>query len=145
MKNKLQAAEQLRAVLQMFAQSLPDEKAMEVATIYPKFKLGVLYKKDIIFSYGENEVGDPQLYRVNQEHTSSEQWIPGAEGTTALYTAIGLNESGYPIWSQPSGEHDAYDIGDIVDYKGTLYRSKINGNTYSPEVYPNGWEIYVEE
>ena len=44
------------------------------------------------------------------------------------------------VWSAPTGAHDAYNAGDIVDYNGTLYKSLINGNTYSPEAYPAGWE-----
>ena len=37
----------------------------------------------------------------------------------------------------PSNE---YNIGDIVDYNGTLYKSLIDGNVWSPEEYPAGWE-----
>ena len=28
-----------------------------------------------------------------------------------------------------------------VMYKGVLYRSKINGNVWSPEAYPDAWEV----
>ncbi len=136
--NKLQKAEQLRRALQMFAQSLSNEDAMEVATVFPKYEVGKAYKKGVIFNFGENGVGDPQLYRVEQPHTSQADWIPS--DNRALYTPIGLNESGYPIWSKPTGVHDAYNEGDIVDYNGTLKRSKINGNTYSPDEYPDAWE-----
>ena len=140
--NRLQAAEQLRKALQMFAQSLTDEQAMEVATVYPAYQVGKAYKTDEMFTYGLNEVGDPQLYRVVQDHTSQEDWTP--DNTPALYTAIGLTEAGYPVWSQPTGAHDAYNIGDIVDHNGTLYKSLIDGNVYSPEAYPAGWEVYSE-
>ena len=142
--NKLQMAEQLRRALQMFAQSLSDEDAMEVATVFPKYEVGKNYKKGVIFTYGENSVGDPQLYRVEQPHTSQADWIPSDKDNRALYTPIGLNDSGYPIWSKPTGAHDAYNTGDIVDYNGTLKRSKINGNTYSPDEYPDAWEDVVE-
>lgn len=136
--NKLQIAEQLRRALQMFVRSLSDEEAMEVATVYPQYEVGKAYKVDDIFTYGENNVGDPQLYRVVQAHTSQEDWIPSA--VASLYTPIGLTEEGYPIWSQPTGAHDSYALGDIVEYNGTLYKSLINGNTYSPDAYPAGWE-----
>lgn len=142
--NKLQMAEQLRRALQMFAQSLSDEDAMEVATVFPKYEVGKNYKKGVIFTYGENSVGDPQLYRVEQPHTSQADWIPSDKDSRALYTPIGLNDSGYPLWSKPTGAHDAYNEGDIVDYNGTLKRSKINGNTYSPDEYPDAWEDVVE-
>lgn len=140
--NKLQMAEQLRKALQMFAQTLTDEEAMEIPTVYPSFKVGKVYKANEMFIYGVNNVGDPQLYRVVSEHTSQEDWIPNV--TPALYTPIGLNNEGYPVWSRPTGAHDAYNVGDIVDYNGVLYMSLIDGNVYSPDEYPTGWEIYTE-
>lgn len=141
MRNREQAAEQLRRTLQIFAQTLPDEKALEVATVYPAYKVGVAYEADELITYGENGTGDPQLYRVVQAHTSQEDWKPDA--TASLYTPIGLNADGYPIWSKPTGAHDAYNIGDIVEYNETLYRSLIDGNVYSPDEYPAGWEVYT--
>ena len=140
--NKLQAAEQLRKALQMFAQTLTDEEAMEVATVYPAYEVGKAYTVDVMFTYGENSVGDPQLYRVVQNHTSQEDWTP--DKTPSLYVPIGLDEDGYPIWSRPTGAHDAYNTGDIVDYNGVLYKSLIDGNTYSPDEYPAGWEKVTE-
>lgn len=139
MNKKLQTWEQIGRALQMFAQSLPAEAAMEVATLYPPYKVGKSYKADEFFTFGKNEVGDPQLYKVVQDHTSQEDWKPS--DTPSLYEPIGLNESGYPIWSKPSGAHDAYNSGDIVDYDGALYKSLIDGNVYSPEEYPAGWEV----
>lgn len=142
MINKLQAAEQFRKALQMFAASLNDEQAMEVATIYNPWAVNKTYTVGDYLIYGENSVGDPQLYKVAQAHTSQTDWT--LDTTPALYVAIGLDEKGYPIWSQPTGAHDAYNIGDIVDYNGTLYESVIDGNIYSPETYPAGWKTYVK-
>ena len=34
--------------------------------------------------------------------------------------------------------------GDIVSYKEKLYKSLIDGNTWSPDEYPQGWEEYEE-
>ena len=136
---EMKAAEQSRKALQMYAQTLGDEEAMEIATMYPKYEVGKAYKEKELLTYGFNSVGDPQLYRVVQAHTSQEDWVPSS--TPALYTPIGLDEEGYPIWSKPTGAHDAYNTGDIVDYNGTLYKSLIDGNIYSPEEYPAGWEM----
>ena len=137
--NKLQMAEQFRKALQMFAASLSDEKAMEVASIYDGWLIGKSYEVGTFVTYGENSVGDPQLYKVVQAHTSQADWTP--DKTPSLYVAIGLSDEGYPTWSKPTGAHDAYNIGDIVDYNGTLYKSTINGNIWSPDEYPQGWEI----
>lgn len=138
--NKKQAAEQLRRAIQIFVQTLTDNEALEVSTIYPSYEVGKEYKADEMISYGENNVGDPQLYRVAQAHTSQEDWKP--DQTPALYTPIGLTEDGYPIWARPTGAHDAYSQGDIVEYNGKLYKSLIDGNVYSPDEYPDGWELY---
>ena len=48
------------------------------------------------------------------------------------------------IWSKPTGAHDAYNKGDIVNYNGKLYQSTIDGNTWSPDEYPAGWVEYTE-
>lgn len=141
--DKRQLTEQTRRALQMFVQSLPDEQALEVAAVFPKYKAGKTYEVGELFTYGENSVGDPQLYKVAQAHASAEEWTP--DTNPALYTPIGLNESGYPVWSQPTGAHDAYNTGDVVDYTGTLYRSLIDGNVYSPDAYPAGWEVYQDK
>ena len=140
--NRMQAAEQLRKALQMFAATLTNEQAVEIATVYPKWAEGVAYQVDDIVSYGENGVGDPQLYRVVQAHTSQADWTPDA--TASLYDAFGLDEQGYPVWSQPTGAHDAYNTGVIVNYNGTLYKALIDGNVWAPDAYPAGWEVYTE-
>lgn len=140
--NKLQSAEQLRKALQMFAQTLTDDEAMEVATVYPAWATATAYKVDEMVTYGENEVGDPQLYRCIQAHTSQDDWTPDV--AVSLWSAIGLAPDDIPIWSQPTGSHDAYNTGDRVHYPTAddpVYESLIDGNVYSPEAYPQGWQI----
>lgn len=136
------AAEQTRKALQLFCQTLDDDKALEVATVFPAYEVGRAYAVGDMFSYGKNSTGDPQLYKVVQAHTSQADWKPDA--TPALYTAIGLTPAGYPIWSKPTGAHDAYNKGDVVSYNEKLYKSLIDGNTWSPDEYPAGWELYTE-
>lgn len=140
--NKLQVWEQIGRALQMFAQTLTEEHALEIATVFPKHIIGKTYNAGEMFTYGTNSTGDPQLYKVVQAHTSQEDWKPDV--TPSLYTPIGLNEKGYSVWSRPSGAHDAYNTGDIVDYNGILYKSLIDGNTYSPEEYPSGWTVAAD-
>lgn len=111
---------------------------MEVVAVFDPWQIGKAYAVDDYLTYGINGVGDPQLYKVAQNHTSQSDWTP--DTVPALYTPVGLDEYGYPVWSQPTGAHDAYDKGDIVNYNGTLYRSTMDGNTYAPDVYPAGWE-----
>lgn len=139
--NKLQMGEQFFRALQMFAASLSDEKALEVATIYDPWKTGKVYAVGDYVTFGANSVGDPQLYKVISPHTSAAEWTPDV--AVSLYDAIGLNNEGFPVWSQPSGAHDAYNTGDIVEHNGTLYISEVDGNTWEPGVY--GWVEYAKE
>lgn len=136
--NRLQMAEQFRKALQMFAMSLDEEKAMEVATVFDPWEIGKAYSVGDFLIYGVNGVGDPQLYKVVQAHTSQAEWTPNT--AVSLYVAIGLDEQGYPVWSQPTGAHDAYNKGDIVDDKGKLYESLIDGNTYVPGTDDRWWK-----
>ena len=140
--NKKQMMDQFAMAVRMFAQSLGDEEAMQIATIYNPWKENTLCKQGSYLTHGTNAVGDPQLYKVNQTHMASALYPPGSVGSEALYTAIGLDDSGYPVWSQPTGVHDAYDTGDIANYNGTLYESLIDGNTTVPGTDDRYWRIY---
>ncbi len=136
----LEQAKAIREAMDVAGALLDDEMALECVRLYRQYEVGKAYKKDEFFTYGVNGVGDPQLYKVVKDHTSQADWLP--DQNRSLYTPIGLDDSGYPVWSQPTGAHDAYNEGDIVNYNGTLYRSRINGNTWSPDAYPAGWEVY---
>lgn len=144
--DKLQAARELRRAIQLALSTLDPEEhtqtLLEVPTVFPVYEVGRAYKIKDVFSYGTNTVGDPQLYQVLQAHTSAEQWPP--DTATSLYKKIGVSSSGYPEWVQPLGATDAYKKGDIVSYKGKLYRSTIDGNVWAPDAYPAGWEAYQE-
>lgn len=143
--NMNQAALEIRKALQYFANTLDVETQLdmilEIPSVFPTYAVGVKYKTKDLFSYGVNEVGDPQLYQVLQDHTSAEEWTPDA--ATGLYKAVGVTEDGYAEWVQPLGASDAYNTGDIVSYNGVLYRSLIDGNTWAPDAYPAGWEEYT--
>lgn len=142
MNNKQEALE-IRKALQIFLATLDvdtnTEDMLEVASVFPKYTVGKAYKIKEVFSYGENSVGDPQLYQVLQDHTSSAEWTP--DTAVSLYKKIGITEDGYPEWVQPLGASDAYNTGDVVSYNGVLYRSTIDGNVWSPDAYPTGWEV----
>ena len=137
---------ELRKALQFFLETLDAEndleKVMEVASIYPSYAVGKAYKTKEVFSYGENAVGDPQLYQVLQDHTSAEEWTP--DTATSLYKAIGVTDGGVPEWVQPLGASDAYNTGDRVSYNGVVYESTIDGNVWAPDVYPAGWKEITE-
>ena len=105
---------------------------MEVSTVYPSWQTNTAYKVNEMVTFGENEVGDPQLYRCIQAHTSQADWTPDI--AVSLWSAIGLAPDMIPVWSQPTGSHDAYNIGDRVHYPtkdDPVYESTVDGNNAS--------------
>jgi hypothetical protein len=138
----MEQAYAIREAMDVAGATLTEEQALTCVRLYKPWTVGKWYNIGDFLTYGENGVGDPQLYKVNIEHTAQADWTPDA--TPNLYTAIGLDEEGYPLWSQPTGAHDAYNKGDIVNYNGVLYESVIDGNAHSPDAYPAGWVVHVE-
>ncbi len=138
--NKLQSALELRKALQMFLSTLDveteSEKILSVPSVFPKYEIGKNYKTKDVFGYGENAVGDTQLYLVLQDHTSSEEWTP--DTAPSLYKKIGVTDEGIPEWVQPLGATDSYNTGDIVFYNGKTYKSTCDNNVWEPGIY--GWE-----
>lgn len=66
------------------------------------------------------------------------------ELTPALFLIIEPTGTDYPVWVQPTGGHDAYNIGDKVHFPtitDPVYESLINANVWSPTTYPAGWRL----
>lgn len=133
---------EIRKALQYFLETLDTDTQLdyilEVPSVFPKYEIGKAYKTKDVFSYGENSVGDAQLYQVLQDHTSAAEWTP--DSATSLYKAIGMTDNGIPVWVLPLGASDAYNTGDKVSYNGVIYVSTIDGNVWAPDAYPAGWE-----
>lgn len=121
---------------------LTDIEASNYVSVYPKWQAGFNYKKDWIIRY------EGDLYRIGQDHTSQEQWVPGAEGTTALYSKIDISEDGYEIWQEWDGVSGSYAKDQIVKDPNDeqLYKSLLDNNVWGPpSEQPNYWELYTEE
>lgn len=61
---------------------------------------------------------------------------PGVSGWREV-----VEEGDYPDFVQPTGAHDAYNMGEIVRFEGELFKSNMNGNVWSPADYPAGWTL----
>jgi len=48
----------------------------------------------------------------------------------------------YPVWVQPTGAHDAYNIGDKMTYTdGKRYICQMDNCVWGPDTYPAGWQL----
>ena len=118
-RNKIEAA----------ASTMTDATALTAVELFPAWVVGKAYAVNDRAQY--NGI----LYKCVQAHTSQSDWMPSA--TPALWKTVSVDE--YPEWVQPTGAHDAYNIGDKVSYNGKHYISTIDANTYAPDVY--GWQL----
>ena len=128
-------AYQLRALIERAAKSLDDGDALDGIELFPKWEKDTDYAKGIRVQY------DRTLYRCDQTHTSQVGWEPPM--VPALWTEV-PRPGEIPVWKQPTGAQDAYMTGDKVHYPtkdDPVYESVIDGNIWSPDAYPAGWEV----
>ena len=86
-----------------------------------------------------------QLDNTNARIDSLEERIAKLEGETTEEPSEPVQEDEYPEFVQPTGAHDAYNVGDKITYNGKKYICQINGCVWAPDVYPQGWQEVVEE
>lgn len=122
-------AMQLRQLIEQLAVTLDDETALTGVELFPAWVVGKAY------AVGDRAQYNGTLYKCIQAHTSQSDWMPSA--TPALWKTVSIDE--YPEWVQPTGAHDAYNIGDKVTYNGQHYVCTSNANVYAPDVY--GWQL----
>lgn len=121
-------------------------KAYEYVKSLPEFQDAedVIESWSVGASYytGDLVMDEEQEYECIQPHTSQEGWEPHA--TPALWKVHEEGGDGIPVWTQPTGAHDAYKTGDKVHYPtidDPVYESTMDNNVYSPEAYPQGWQL----
>lgn len=131
----VEKAKKLRAVIErsVSAAGLDDETALEAVELFPAWEPGRDY------AAGTRVRHKGGLYKCETAHTSAAEWSPPA--AASLWSPVKVDgETGLDEWTRPTGAHNAYKKGDKVVYKGSVYRSTMDGNTWSPEEYPAAWE-----
>ena len=118
-----------RNKIEVAASTMTDEAALTAVELFPAWVVGKAYAVNDRAQY------NGALYKCVQAHTSQADWAPDA--TPALWKTVSIDE--YPEWVQPTGAHDAYNIGDKVTYNGQHYVCTSNANVYAPDVY--GWNL----
>lgn len=118
-----------RGKIETAASTMTDATALTAIELFPAWEVGKAYAVNDRVQYNGT------LYKCIQAHTSQSDWMPSA--TPALWKTVSVDE--YPEWVQPTGAHDAYNIGDKVSYNGKHYVCTSNANVYAPDVY--GWQL----
>nr|WLJ25712.1 MAG: hypothetical protein [Firmicutes phage HS08] len=129
----------------VLSKDLNKEQKDNILNQYKPYQVGKSYEENEKFTYKD------KVYEVIQAHTSQTTWLP--EATPALYKEYlnveiqnqdGSKTEVVKEFTQPTGAHDAYNKGDKVLFKGKIYQSKIDANTFSPEQFADGWEEVTE-
>lgn len=119
-------------------QEFEDEDALQNQSAYP------LWEADVYVSVGEKRQdldvnNELKLFKCVQAHTTQSDWRP--KDTPALWVEV-APDGVIPVWVQPLGAHDAYQIDDLVHFpteSDPVYRNTVANNVYAPNVY--GWVL----
>ena len=122
-------AYELRKLIEKASVSLSDEDALSGVELYP------LWLPDTAYTVGDRVRDGDTLYKCVQSHTSQADWTPDA--TPALWTRVSIEE--WPEWVQPTGAHDAYDLGAKVSHNDKHWISTMDANVFEPGV--TGWQL----
>ena len=113
------------------------EELQDLMSVYPAFEVGVALKVGDIVRYQD------KLYEVIQAHTTQSDWTPDKVPALFKIFEIKKDTAGKEVvaeFKHPTGAHDTYKKGDKVQFKGAIYESLIDNNTYSPSEYAQGWK-----
>ena len=135
-RQEVEKARERITSLQLDKETLQAELDQLIATFEP-WTVGESVVKGDIRQY-ENG-----LYEVIQDHTTQADWQPNV--AASLWRVYTPNETLQgteiiPDFVQPASTNP-YMTGDKVVFEGKVYESLIDGNTWSPVDYPQGWEL----
>ena len=119
------------SMLKLSRSIVTDDFALQTIDVFPFWNsmIGVeITQEDIQKGYDRYQYNG-ELYAVIQPHTPQEGWEP--DKVPALWKKVSLEE--WPEFKQPTGAHDAYNIGDKMYI--LRYSDGSGNNIYSMEEY----------
>lgn len=140
-KEAQKAMEMLNMNFQEQIQTLSDEQALQVQSVFPVWQVDVDYAVD--FKVRHNDI----LYKVLQAHHSQADWAPDVAPSLFAKVIVGqidpdTGEQEILEWVQPDTTNP-YMTGDKVIYNGVVYESTVDNNVWAPDAYPQGWKEVI--
>jgi len=130
---KLNEAKRLRGIIESAAQSLDDSTASTVATLFPKLK-----EDGSLVSAGTRINWNGTIKRAAVDLWDTVENNP--DNAPAIWEDIQYKD-GYRIIPSTITASLAFALDECGWWNGKLYKSKIAANTYTPDTYPDGWEL----
>ena len=122
----------LRSIVEQAATSLDDKTASTAATLFPRLKEnGELVKAGTRINWnGTAKKAAVDLWDTKENNP---------DNAPTLWADLSYKD-GYRIIPETITVTEAFAEGECGWWDGVLYRSKVNGNVYTPAVYPDNWE-----
>ena len=123
----------LRSIVEQASASLDDKIASTAATLFPKLKAdGQLISADTRINWN----GTIKKAAVDLWDTADNN----PDNAPSLWENIAYKD-GYRMIPDTITVTTAFAKDECGWWNGVLYRSLVDGNVYTPAVYPAGWEI----
>lgn len=123
----------LRAIIETAAASLDDKTASTAPTLFPRLKQdGSLIKAGTRINYN----GSIKRAAVDLWDTADNS----PDNAPTLWEDI-LYRDGYRIIPDVITAGTSFALDELGWWGDKLYKSLISANVYTPEQYPNGWEL----
>jgi len=128
----IENARKLRPVMEKASASLDDKTASTASTLFPRLK-----QNGALISAGTRINWHGKLKRAAVDVWDTEGNNP--DNAPALWEDISYRD-GFRIIPEVITATLAFSEDECGWWGDKLYRSKVNGNAYHPEVYPDNWE-----
>lgn len=123
----------LRSIVEQAVTSLDDKTASTAVTLFSKMEYkGALIKAGTRIKWGK------VLKRASVDIWDTESNNP--DNAPTLWEDISYKD-GFRIIPEVITATLAFSEGEYGWWGDKLYRSKVNGNVYTPEAYSNNWEL----
>lgn len=123
----------LRAIIETAAASLDDKTASTAPTLFPRLKQdGSLIKAGTRINHN----GSIKRAAVDLWDTADNS----PDNAPTLWEDI-LYRDGYRIIPEVITAGTAFALDELGWWGDKLYKSLLSANVYTPEQYPNGWEL----
>ena len=123
----------LRSVVEQATVSLDDKTASTAATLFPKLKTD-----GSLVSAGTRINWNGVIKKATVALWDTAENAP--DKAPALWEDINYR-NGYRIIPETITVTSAFAKGECGWWSDTLYKSKIDHNVYTPDAYPQGWDV----
>lgn len=113
-----------------------------IKTMYAMGELSEDEMEQLIEQAQTNAKPDDSYAPLADRVKAIEEWEPTIEARLAKLEGTPTEPSDeWPEFVQPTGAQNAYHVGDKITYNGKHYTCVMDGCVWTPDAYPQGWQL----